>query len=331
MYIYNILAIIQYEVLEIVYLYVKTKYNGGILPDVMYYASQNENYVNSLGGIGGKMIKSVFPIINTLDELYNFVKNYDYSKVLAYIGTSTYLLYFFIYLNLYNKSEREKLDDLLKIQDKILFSIHYSAGEECFQQIIQIGQLPHHYVMSVYSYFSIRYNDCVIISDGSETTIDYADYFMKVSEKFSFICNKIIVNGTDEIDDAVEEIKNYNNTVIYLLLSYLTEDFISAYVDSGLSNENNTVVLLDYQSSLFLENENKTLYENCYGVSFYSINYESDANKNKIKQVEMTYGQHEKQINQISVGMYNNIYLEIWYPLYLLLFLKMVIIVTLQN
>lgn len=185
--------------------------------------------------------------------------------------------------------------------------------------------------MSIYSYFSIRYNDCIILSDGSETTIDYADYFLKVSEKFSFICNKIIVNGTDEIDYAIEEIKNYNNTVIYLLLSYLTEDFISAFLDNGLSNENNTVVLLEYQSSLFLKSENKTLYENCYGVSFYSINYESDANINIIKQVEMIYGQPEKQINQLSVGMYNNIYLEIWYQLYLQLFLKMVIIVTQQN
>lgn len=139
---------------EVIFIYVRNKTNTERIDYFEYTADQVGGYINSKGGIAGYMVKIKIPPLNSIDELVKYMNGVNPSNVLCYVGTTS-------------QEERKAIKDILIKQDRLLFSIHLSQGEECDENIIQLGRIPHQYVLSTFSYFSVRQSVCCIITDDS--------------------------------------------------------------------------------------------------------------------------------------------------------------------
>lgn len=112
----------------------------------------NDDY----NGIDGHYLKAVKPLLHSIDEMIDYIKKVGSDpQVLAFIGTST-------------NEEREKIHPYLLEYNKLLFSVFAVEGEQSYQNIIQFGRMPHHYMNKVIGYHYTNHKNCIVIAKYSQ-------------------------------------------------------------------------------------------------------------------------------------------------------------------
>lgn len=284
--------------------YLKTPQNDILLPYYEYDAIQIVEYINSQGGILDYLLKPIMIIKNEIEDLIETIEKYEYSKVLAYFGTTT-------------TAERDALSDILEKQNKLLFSIHLSPAQKCYKNIIQVGPIPHQYSIKLYTSISAITGNCIILSDDSM----YIFYIVSDNNQISEYINNVGNNlnsvlptqkkfDVNDLDDLFDEIAS-NSTAIITLLSSNTEIFLEEYYNREISTEDHPVFIFDYHPILYYNSKNRTIYNNHYGLSSYSSNVYNELNIQREEFVDIFYGEKEQHMNADSAHLYIILFLDI--------------------
>lgn len=141
-----------YDYYQVVFIYVTDDYFVDYVDDYSDYANIMVDNFNQAGGINDRLLQMIMKIFNSIEEMVEYVKENVYNEnILVFFGTNT-------------NEQRDALDDILNEGEKLLFSIHPSEGERCYQNIIQVGRYPNHYVSSAATSAYKRSRKGVIVS-----------------------------------------------------------------------------------------------------------------------------------------------------------------------
>lgn len=123
-------------------------------------AIMNDDY----NGIDGRYLKAVKPLLHSIEEMIEYVQEVGNDpEVIAFMGTS-------------NNEERERIHPYLLQYNKLLFSVYAVEGEQSYQNIIQFGRMPHHYMNKVFGYHYTNYKQCVVIAEYNKYKYIYIYY-----------------------------------------------------------------------------------------------------------------------------------------------------------
>lgn len=272
------------------------------------------NYFDYKGALTIKNIQLSFDIVNmdgktngrellpelihytSIDELVEAVKQYDGDdSVIAYIGTERY-------------EERVALSDILVKQDKILFTVNPSGGEETYENILLMNPIPNqripvfiHNTVQAGRSLAFVYNEnntyYIYIFSDSRNTMTYAKLYCTQLD----IDIKIIKYNFNE-DEIMVDIDAIDNTAVAVLiyLGNYTERFLN---EKGKSTKI-VPVIVDFSEDMVFNAEDSTSFSDTYGMSTFIYTLDTNEMNIYIKKIEQYKGDAKKIINNIQMSAY---------------------------
>lgn len=291
----------EYEFFKVVFIYVINDYNSDYLPYYSNYADVIVAYINNLGGISNHLIQKIMRTFDSVEKLEEYMKiQYNNPEILAFFGTTT-------------NEERELIHDDLVKGDKLLFSIHPAEGQQCLDNVIQIGRYPNYYIINLLSNIYVLAEDkvCELIAWDSQYPANIMrSIYQTVLTVEGLKCNITIVKDDDEIKDFVNEKidiiidNNYTKIVVISALgTHINEMLTDMYElmdEKSLSNLF-TVFSVD---TLFEFVENYTIWDNNYIISSYEHTVDNDENNILTKAFEVTFGGISTLLTEDSINIY---------------------------
>lgn len=281
---------------EIVFLYVTDDYFAAYIDEYTNYANVMIANFNNDDGINKRLLQGIIQTFDNINALKTYVeKNANDSNILAFIGTTT-------------NEERDAIDDILVKYEKLLFSVHPSEGERCYENIIQVGRYPNHYAIATAS-FAWHYSDsrkCAIVVADSNFTKNIGEMIYQTILTVKLMnCSSYTITDNYVIDNFTTDITNYtdDNMVIFALLGGKIDELLGNMLEKGLKSDTYTVISLDSLPTFVTTEDDR--WKGHYILTSYLYTTENDANDVLVKTFSTAFGNSDRLLNEHSINMYS--------------------------
>lgn len=284
------------EFYEIVFLYVTDDYFKDYIDEYTNYANVMIANFNNDDGINRRLLQGIIQAFDTIKALKEYVeKNANNSNILAFFGTTT-------------NAERDAISDILVKYDKLLFSVHPSEGERCYENIIQVGRYPNHYAIATASFawhFSPSRKCAIVVADSNYTKNIGDMIYQTILTVELMNCSIYPITDDYKIDNFTTDITNYtdDNMIIFTLLGGKIDELLGNMKYNNLTSDVYTVVSLDSLPTFVTTEDDRWVGH--YILTSYLYTEENDANDVLVKTFSTAFGNSDKLLNEHSINMYS--------------------------